>query len=213
MTTLNDIIDDEDVEGHQPHPGRRMTEEEFVAWCNEKTKAEWVDGEIIIMSPVNDSHWRLNIWLTRLLGEFVEHYELGELCGPQTQIRLTWPKQRREPDLLFIAKERKSIIHRNHIEGAPDLIIEIVSPDSITRDWRDKYYAYEASRVREYWVIDPMSERFDAYELRDSKYVLIRKEKDVIRSGVLPGFFLKPEWLWQDPLPKAAQILKEIGVA
>src|SRR5688500_2046697 len=156
MAMLNDIINDKVVEGRKPHPGRRMTEEEFVEWCTEKTKAEWVDGEVIVMSPVNESHWRLNIWLTAILVGFIEHHDLGELCGPKTQIRLTLAKQRREPDLLFIAKDRKSIIHRNHIEGAPDLVIEIVSPESVTRDWREKYAAYEASGVREYWVIDPM---------------------------------------------------------
>ncbi len=165
------------------------------------------------MSPVNDSHWRLNNWLTRLLGTFVEHHDLGELCGPQTQIRLAWQKQRREPDLLFIAKVRKGIIHRNHIEGAPDLVIEIVLPESVTRDWRDKYAAYEASGVREYWVIDPMSQRMDAYALTDASYKQIAEVEGIVRSGVLPGFFLKPEWLWQDPLPKVAGILKELGIA
>ena len=53
-------------------PGVTMTESEFVAWCNEDVRAEWVDGEVFIMSPSNVEHDDLQIWLIRLLGEYVE---------------------------------------------------------------------------------------------------------------------------------------------
>ena len=90
--------------------------------------------------------------------------------------------------------------------------MEIVSPDSIARDWRDKYHAYEAAGVPEYWVIDRPSQRLVAYRLGDNGYELIPESDGVVRSAVLPGFFIRPKWLWQDPLPKVAEVLRELGV-
>ncbi|HEV2292563.1 MAG TPA: hypothetical protein VGR35_01830 [Tepidisphaeraceae bacterium] len=54
MTTIERASEREEVSDGKPHPGRRMTEEEFVEWCDDKTHAEWVDGEVIVMSPVSD---------------------------------------------------------------------------------------------------------------------------------------------------------------
>jgi Uma2 family endonuclease len=154
----------------------------------------------------------LNIWLTRVLGEFVEHHDLGQVRGPQTQIRIGPKRQRREPDVLFVSQSRRDVIRTNHIEGPPDLIIELVSPDSITRDWRDKYQAYEAAGVREYWVIDRNAQRMDAYQLGPGGYALIDEKDGTVRSGVIAGFYLRPAWLWQDPLPKVADVMRELGV-
>lgn len=211
MTTVNRPIDVE-ITDTKPHPGRRMTEEEFVAWCDEDTKAEWVDGEVIVMAPSSDGHARLNLWVARVIAELAEQRSLGEVRGPQTQIRIGPKRQRREPDVVFVAKDRRDIIRANHIEGAPDLIIEIVSPESVTRDWRDKYQAYEAAGVREYWVIDPNAQRMDAYQLGSEGYTQIAEVDGLVRSEVLHGFFIRTSWLWQDPLPKLAEVMRELGV-
>lgn len=211
MTTFNRPIDIE-ISDAKPHPGRRMTEEEFISWCDEDTKAEWVDGEVIVMSPANSAHVRLNLWLGRVIGEFVEHHDLGEVLGPQAQIRIGPKRQRREPDLLFVSKPRRDIIRTNHVEGPPDLIIELVSPESITRDWRDKYQAYEAAGVREYWVIDRNAQRMDAYQLGAEGYAQIEETDGAVRSDVIPGFYLRSAWLWQDALPKVADVMRELGV-
>lgn len=197
----------------QVAPRRRMTEEEFVAWCDEDVKAEWVDGEVIVHSPANIWHVRLAKFLLQLLDGFAVRYDLGEVLGPELQIRFSGLRRRRVPDILFIRKERSSIVRSGHIEGAPDLVIEIVSPDSVARDWREKYLEYEAAGIREYWVIDPMAESVEAYALgADGRYTRIEVQDDAIHSTVLPGFYLKPAWLWQEPLPKVGDVLREMGV-
>ena len=211
MTTVNDAID-RDTSDQKPHPGRRMTEEEFVEWCDEDTQAEWIEGEVIIMAPESDAHADLNGWLYILVRSFVEDRDLGVVRGPRTQIRIGPKRQRREPDLLFVAGIRRDIIRKNHVEGAPDLIVEIVSPDSVTRDWRDKFHAYAAAGVREYWVVDLLHKRLDVYRLGDNGYEVIPETDGVVRSAVLPGFFIRPKWLWQEPLPKVAEALGELGV-
>ncbi len=190
-----------------------MTEEEFTTAFDEDTKAEWLAGEVIIIPPASTIHVRLTGFLHFILSGFVAHHDLGQILGPELMIRLEVLRRRRVPDILFVAKEQLDIIKTNHIEGPPDLTIEIVSPDSLARDWREKYLEYEAAGVREYWVIDPMHELVEAYQLTDTKqYQVIAPIDDIIHSTVLNGFFLNPTWLWQSPLPNPLEILKTLKV-
>jgi Uma2 family endonuclease len=190
-----------------------MTEDEFVASFGEDIKAEWIDGEVIVMSPASTRHVDLVGFLNSILRMFVVKHNLGAVYGPELQIRFEALRRRRVPDLLFVAKERLDIVKANHVEGPPDLVVEVVSPDSLARDWREKYLEYETAGVAEYWVIDPMSERMEVYSLAEhKKYELVQEENDIIHSTVLAGFFLKPTWLWPSPLPNPLEVLKELGV-
>jgi Uma2 family endonuclease len=191
----------------------RMTEEEFVAWCDEDTKAEWVDGEIIMPPPANLQHVDLAGFLLIVVRLFATHRGLGMAYGPELQVRFSTLRRRRVPDLLFVSAERMNILKTTEVDGAPDLIVEIVSPDSPARDWREKYLEYETAGVREYWVVDPMSRRFEGYVLdAEGRYVRVEEKAGVVFSTVLPGFFLKPAWLWQEPLPNPLEVLRELGV-
>jgi len=199
----------------------RMTEEEFVAWCDEDTRAEWVDGEVVMMSPMNDPHSDMVSWLGSLLRVFVEQHDLG-VVRPEMQTRLPELRRRRVPDLWFVAKDRVGLIRHTHLEGPPDLAVEIVSPDSEARDWREKYLEYEAAGVREYWVIDPASSHMEAYSLvaQDSQaaeppaahYRRLPEDHGVITSSVLPGFRLRVAWLWPETRVKVLEALSELGV-
>ena len=194
-------------------PAQRLTEEEFVQWCDEDTRAEWVDGEVIVASPASYRHVDLAGFLVTVMRLLVTHRDLGVALGPELQIRLARHRSRRVPDVLFIAKDRQDIIRPNYIEGAPDLVIEIVSPDSLARDWREKYLEYEAAGVREYWVIDPMSQKVEAYALGEAGHYAQLPEKDgVIGSTVIAGFYLRTAWLWQEPLPNVLEAAREFGV-
>lgn len=191
----------------------RMTEEAFVAWCDEDTKAEWVDGEVLMPPPANLQHVDLAGFLLIIVRLFATQRGLGMAYGPELQVRFSALRRRRVPDLLFVSAERTHILKATEVEGAPDLIVEIVSPDSPARDWREKYLEYEVAGVREYWVVDPMSRRFESYTLdAEGRYTLIEEKTGVVHSTVLSGFFLKPAWLWQEPLPNPLMVLKELGV-
>jgi len=81
------------------------------------------------------------------------------------------------------------------------------------RDWRVKYHEYEASGVREYWIVDPLARRVEAYALTGRKrYRVIPEAKGAFHSTALRGFFLKPSWLWESPRPKVRALLGELGV-
>jgi len=194
-------------------PSPRMTEEEFVAWCDEDIRAEWVNGKVIIMSPANDDHEDLFGWLLSVLRLFVRHRDAGIVRGGNTQVRFVSQRTRRIPDILFIDKSRREIVHRNHVEGPPDLLIEIVSPDSQSRDRREKFMEYQAGGVREYWIIDPMSENVEMYSLSaEGSYQVVQPSGQVISSVVLAGFTLETEWLWESNRPSEIDVLKRLGV-
>ncbi len=189
-----------------------MSEEEFLEFCDEDTKAEYIDGEVIVYSPGSYIHEDISSFLLSLLRFFVDQHQLGFIPGSNFQVRLR-PGLRRVPDLIFISEGNKQKITRTEFEGSPDLVVEIVSTDIVERDWRDKYFEYEKAGVKEYWIIDPNSEQMKIYCLNEQgKYESQKTEKEILKSKVLPGFWIKPEWLWQEPLPNVLIIAKELNI-
>jgi Uma2 family endonuclease len=192
-----------------------MSEDEFVTWSfKENVRAEWLDGEVIITSPVSTEHARVVNWLLQVVSLFVEQHELGTVLGPELFVRFAPKKRRYLPDLFFVGTDRTAQFRKAHFEGAPDMIMEVVSPDSVARDWRDKYAAYESAGVREYWVIDPMAEHAEAYVLTDAgKYERIAERDGWLHSTVIAGLRLKIEWFWPATRPKVIDALRELEVS
>ena len=200
-----------------------MTEEEYVEWCQERTRAEWVNGEVTIMSPVSYDHDRLQTWLLRLIGDYVEEKDLGKVCSTEFWLRLPSATSRRLTDLFFVARGREAGFKRvsqkkksgpaTCFDGAADFIVEIVSPDSVERDYEEKFREYQDAGVREYWIVDPLSVKVEAYELVKGKCRRLVEKAGVIHSKVLKGFFVRPAWLWRIPLIKKSEALAEIAGA
>jgi len=189
---------------------RKMTYEEFLAWADEDTLAEWVDGEVIVASPASQRHQQIVKFLARLLDTYVSSRKLGELLFAPFQVKLGPDLPGREPDLLFVAREHADRLKETHLDGPADLIVEIVSPESRERDRGAKFYEYEAAGVGEYWLIDSQRRQAEFHQLGgDGFYHLIPPDAEgVYRSVVLPGFWLRVDWLWQDPLPTPVETLR-----
>jgi len=191
-----------------------MTEEAFIAWAvqSSEIRAEWVDGKVVTMAPVELSHSRIVHFLTRLLGVFVEEHELGEVLGEPYQVRFPPLRRRRMPDLMFISNTNLRHLERMQFDGAPDLIVEVVSNDSQTRDRREKFLEYQEIGVREYWIIDPLVKGVECYTHKRRKgYVPMPMIDGKINSIVLAGLFIRPEWFWQLRPPKVLGLLKQMG--
>jgi Uma2 family endonuclease len=200
--------------GYPQPPSRWMSEEDFVRWAvANRVRAEWVEGEVIVMAPANLEHADLNGWVYMLLRLYVEKRQLGRVIF-DVFTRLAVPRrQLRVPDVLYISNDRLGIAQETRIEGAPDLIIEIVSPDSPSRDWREKHAEYAAAGVREYWVLDPLHKAVEASALNaQGGYQRIEEVDGRIQSVVVPGWYLRPVWLWQQPRPIVFDILGEYGI-
>lgn len=189
----------------------KMTEAQFIDWCDEGTRAEWVDGEVILMSPVESRHARLVSFLITLINNYAEKRQPGEVFTEPFQIRFGGLKRRRSPDIIYLKEVNRDRVRNLELDGAADLIIEIISPSTRAIDYRDKLSEYEAAGVTEYWIIDPTAKVFNAYRLRKTKrYDLIKEQAGRVHSAALPGFYLKTEWLWQERLPMPLACLREI---
>lgn len=193
----------------------RISYEEFLARYDEFAAtdaggAEWVDGEVIKMSPASDKHQDLVDFLTALLRIFAETKDLGTIRSLPFQMKTAFKPSGREPDIVFVAKENLHRLKPTYLDGAADVAIEITSPESQARDRGDKFYEYEKGGVREYWLIDPARKQAEFYRLDGNGiYQTATLENGVFRSRVIAGFHLRVEWLWQEPLPQVLSILRE----
>ncbi len=193
-------------------PLRKLTFEEFLDWCDEDTRAEWVDGRVVIMSPGSFPHQTIEGFLFTLLQLFVEKHQLGVVVQ-EYLMYLETQRRGRVPDLVFISNARKEQIRKTYFEGAVDLAVEIVSPDSIDRDRSEKFAEYQLAGIREYWIIDTAQKTAEFFELgADRRYYPVPLCDGAFRSSVIPGFWLKPKWLWEDPLPASLDVLKQLGI-
>lgn len=188
-----------------------MTYEEFLGWADEGTRAEWVDGEVILMSPASLKHQRIVAFLATLLQFYVEEQGLGEVLTVPFQMRLRTRPSGREPDVIFIRRDQLHRLHDLYFDGPADLAIEVISTDSVVRDRQEKYSEYEQAGVREYWLIDPLNDVAEFYQLGTAGSYLRMPISDehTFRSEVLKGLWLRVDWLWQEPLPTLKSILKE----
>jgi Uma2 family endonuclease len=190
-----------------------MTYEEYLAWADEDTRAEWSNGEVIIDMPPQHRHQNIVEFLDRLLGLFVSIFDLGQLRVAPFELKIAPEGSSREPDLMFIANANLDHLTDERVVGPPDLIIEIVSSSSVHRDRVDKFDEYESGGVPEYWIIDnrPSQQKAWFYQLDAARrYQSVPVETTgIYHSAVLPDFWLRVEWLWADQ-PDILQALAEV---
>lgn len=184
--------------------------EEYLAM--DERNIEWVDGEIIkTMSAASYFHEEEFRWLMTVTGLFVSKNNLGKIIGSRFAMRLEMLRRGREPDLLFVANENLEKIKPTFLDGAADLVVEIISPESFGRDRGEKFLEYEAAGIKEYWLIDIERKQAEFYVLDETgRYHLAKIVDGVYHSAVIKGFWLKVEWLWN--LPNELEILKELQV-
>jgi Uma2 family endonuclease len=191
-----------------------MSYEEYLALPDDGRLIEWVEGEIIHYMPTTPAHQNVVIFLIKLLSGFIERLNLGRVLAAPVEVKL-WPDgPSREPDVLFIGHPRLAQLTDKRFEGGPDLVVEVVSPGSVTIDRVDKFREYEQAGVGEYWIIDPRphQQQADFYVLdAEGRYnPAPLDEEGVFSSTVVPGFRLRAAWLWEPELPDAERILAEL---
>ncbi len=192
---------------------KKISYEEFLKNYTD-IHAEWVAGEAIILATASDRHQNLSDWLTAILRFFIEKHKLGWIRSAPFNMRMPNLNRGREPDILFVTKDRLHIVQSSHLSEAADLVIEIVSPESVGRDRGEKFVEYEAAGVREYWLIDPDRQQAEFYHLAETgRYRLAAPDTEGrFFSTVLPNFWLPVNWLWQEPLPLMLDVIQQLGL-
>ncbi len=185
-----------------------FTFEDFCALVREDQKADLINGVIYMASPENTAANEVFVWLIGLIHGFVDYSELGKVYGSRVAIHLD-DNSAPEPDIVFVSKTNLRRVKRRWVEGPADLAVEIVSPDSIERDYKLKRKKYEEAGVPEYWIIDGIEETVTLLRLgADGKYHEVKPKKGEYHSTVLEGFWLRPEWLFYIPRPRNLDALQ-----
>lgn len=203
-----------DAQGVKVIPRLPMSFEEYLAWADEDTHAEWVDGEVIVHMPATDAHQTILGFLQALLLLCVTRLKLGKVFTAPFPMRLETANSQREPDISVVTNANLARVQRQYLDGPADLVVEIISDESVRRDRYEKFTEYRTAGIPEYWIIDSREgrRRADFYRLdARGEYELFATEDDErVESSVVPGFWLRPGWLRANPPVDFLQAYLEI---
>ena len=133
----------------------------------EDPKTELIQGREIAMSPASIKHIAIQRNLAIIIGNFLRKKK----CQLFMEAEVIFTEENKFiPDLMVVCEPKK--IKKNYIEGAPDFIVEVLSPSTRRRDVTIKKEIYEKYGVKEYWIISPKDEAIEVYILRNGKYEL-----------------------------------------
>jgi Uma2 family endonuclease len=168
----------------------RKQREQFYDQMSEQQKAEFINGEVIIHSPVRLKHSQASDNLFVLLSSYVKRHGLG-LVGHE-KLLITLSRNDYEPDICYFSQAKAVKLAADQSKfPAPDLIAEVLSPSTERIDREIKLEDYAAHGVQEYWIVDPDDETIEQYLLEGEQYRLAVKVKEgIIQSAAMKGFEL-----------------------
>ena len=166
----------------------RLTYEDYAKTPDDE-RYELIDGELIMSESPIISHQDNRMELGYQIQVFVKTNDLGKVYLADTDVVLS-DTDVVQPDIMFISKERRHIIGEANIQGAPDLVVEILSPSTARRDWGVKRELYAKHGVKEYWIADPANKIVWVMLLKDGVLEIQQTcyPGDTIASSVLAGF-------------------------
>lgn len=135
----------------------------------EDRRYELIEGELFMVPAPESYHQDVSRNLEFILWEFVKENDLGKVYYAPTDVVLS-REDVVQPDILFIEKGRLGIVKEKNVQGAPDLIIEILSPSLRYRDRVHKKKLYRKYGVREYWIVDPQKKQIEQMHLEEGGY-------------------------------------------
>jgi Uma2 family endonuclease len=148
---------------------RLYTVDDYLAILDEYPRYELLEGELVEMVSPTSRHQRIVLRLARLLQAHCEAQRLGEVFVAPLDVILSHTVVV-QPDLLFISQARRAELIGERITGAPDLVIEILSPATSARDFNQKRKLYARHGVKEYWIVDPDDETIEVQRLQGSVF-------------------------------------------
>lgn len=162
----------------------------FYGNIREDQKVEFINGKIIMHSPVKLEHNQTSSRLFNLLHNYVTIHQLGFVGYEKLLIAMT--RNDYEPDICFFSKDKSSHFTRQQTKfPAPDFVVEVLSAATEDRDRGVKFEDYAAHGVREYWIIDPETETVEQYVLEDHEYSLLLKVHDgTLTNQTVQGFVI-----------------------
>lgn len=173
------------------------TYEEYLKLEDEK-RYEIIDGELFEMPAPSVKHQKVLWKLVKLFGQYENKVKTGLFLSAPVDVVLS-ESEVVQPDILYVSEERISIVEERAVRGAPDLVVEIVSPYSYKRDTEDKKRIYANHGVKEYWIVLPELKIIEVLTLEDKSYNVysFACESGKACSKLLEGFCVKPEEVFE----------------
>ena len=174
-----------------------LTYDDYCELPNDRSRYEILDGELSVTPAPRTKHQSSSGRLYRILANHIVASRLGDIYAAPTDVILA-PTTVVQPDLIFIANDRRSIVTERAVEGAPTLVIEILSPTTERADRQTKAQLYAKYEVPHYWLLDPDQQTLEAYELLGDPYKLVVKVQnaEVFTPALFPGLSIQLADLW-----------------
>jgi Uma2 family endonuclease len=174
----------------EPSPPEKLTYADFLLFPDDGKRHELIDGEHYVTPSPNLRHQTISGRLHHLISIYLDDRPIGEVwAAPLDTVLSNFDVV--EPDLIYVSRERSSILTTQNIRGAPDLVIEILSPGTLRRDEGIKRRAYERFGISEYWIVDPDLNRVSVYRLDGERFELIgqssSEQNDTLQTPLMPG--------------------------
>lgn len=176
----------------------RISADDYIASPQSEHKSDLIEGVFVMASPATVEHEDLMMFVGTLMRTFANSRRLGLVLGSNAAYRLN-DANVYQPDVSFLSSDRLHLAGEVYVDGAPDLAVEIISPSSRQHDTNDtveKLVNYGRFGVQEYWLVDPVERSVTLYGNVGGQLVVIPPAEGVLNSRVLPGFWLRAEWLF-----------------
>lgn len=174
---------------------RPLTADDLDHFPDDGKRREIIAGELFVSPAPSIKHQELAGHLYYLLHQAVILTGWGKVYFAPVDVRFSTHDQV-QPDLLVIRRERLEIGRGNTVHGAPDLVVEILSPSNRNYDEVEKARLYAEAGVPEYWIMDPMAHVCQMLTLVDGRYDPVTPDGGLLRSNVVPGLVVDPATLF-----------------
>ncbi len=171
---------------------RRMTAREYFEMPEGPPYFQLVNGELFMSpSPILQHQW-ISVRLASRIDEYLRAHPIGEVYTAPSDVELD-ERNIFQPDIYFVSNERLDILNRQGAKGAPDLIIEILSPSTARLDREHKRAVYFRFGVRELWFINVRRLQVEIYlpESVEDESARILRSGDVLSTPLLPGLIIE----------------------
>jgi Uma2 family endonuclease len=183
---------------------RPLDADDLRSFPDDRNRYEIIGGQLIVSPSPSTRHQQILLELASSLKVYLLAERRGQVFVAPLDVRLSFYDVV-QPDLLVVLNDRREIIQERGIVGAPNLVVEILSPSSEITDRVDKAALYASSGVQEYWIVDPIAEVVTVYGLDGDRFAPSAKLKRSadLYSVVLPGFVLDLDTIFPDASPES----------
>jgi len=173
------------------HSTTKLTYADYLRFPDDGLRHEIIDGEHYVTPSPATRHQRISRNLLHLIQTYLDTHQIGEVFAAPFDALLS-DFDVVVPDLLYLSNERSRFLTSKNLQGPPDLVIEILSPSTKSRDMRLKRDLYERVGVREYWVVDSDQDRVEIFRRTADSFgpALIISRTGIITTPLLPDFEL-----------------------